>query len=62
MQSPVAMKSCKLREHISVRTIHLKFVTAKYDGVVPVAGETGEVEHSPAAELAQHLAKRTVTS
>ena len=34
----------------------LKFVTSKYDGVVPTAGETGELEHSLAAELAQHLA------
>ena len=34
----------------------LKFVIAKYDGVVPTAGKPGELEHSLAAELAQHLA------
>ena len=34
----------------------LKFVIAKYDGVVPAAGKTGELEHSLAAELTQHLA------
>jgi hypothetical protein len=50
------MKGCKPREHISVRTNHLKFVTAKYDGVVPTADETGELAHSVAAELTQHLA------
>jgi methionyl-tRNA synthetase len=56
MKSPVAMKSCKPREHIGVCTKHLKFVTAKYDGVVPAAGETDELEHSLVAELTQHLA------
>jgi methionyl-tRNA synthetase len=34
----------------------LEFVTAKYDGVVPAAGEAGELEHSLAAELTQPLA------
>jgi methionyl-tRNA synthetase len=34
----------------------LKFVTAKYGGVVPAAGEAGELEHSLAADLTQHLA------
>jgi methionyl-tRNA synthetase len=34
----------------------LKFVAAKYDGLVPRAGETGELEHSLVAELTQHLA------
>ena len=34
----------------------LTFVTAKYGGVVPEAGETGEREHSLAAELTQRLA------
>jgi methionyl-tRNA synthetase len=34
----------------------LKFVTAKYDSVVPAAGEAGELEHFLVVELTQHLA------
>ena len=34
----------------------LKFVTAKYDSVVPAAGEAGDLEHSLVVELTQHLA------
>jgi methionyl-tRNA synthetase len=34
----------------------LKFVVAKYDGVVPAAGEAGELEQALAAELTQRLA------
>jgi methionyl-tRNA synthetase len=34
----------------------LTFVTAKYGGVVPSSGETGELEHSLAAKLTHHLA------
>ena len=34
----------------------LKFVTAKYGGVVPTAGKTGELEHSLTSRLAHHLA------
>jgi methionyl-tRNA synthetase len=34
----------------------LKFVIAKYDGVVPATGKTGDLEQSLATELTQHLA------
>lgn len=34
----------------------LKFVAVKYDGVVPAAGEAGEIERALAAELTQRLA------
>jgi len=34
----------------------LKFVAARYGGVVPAAGEAGELEHSLVAELTRHLA------
>src|SRR5260221_678859 len=34
----------------------LKFVTAKYGGVVPAAGQAGELEHSLTSRLAHHLA------
>jgi len=33
----------------------LKYVAAKYDGVVPAAGEPGELEHSLTAELTRHI-------
>jgi methionyl-tRNA synthetase len=50
-------RELRCRRHVrqSVNRV-LKFVTAKYGGVVPKAGETGELERSLAAELTRHLA------